>query len=199
VPTLHCCAPSPDVAGRRREKPRRSVVTLAAIVTFGLLLAACGSSPSTSTTTTTPAAASLGASLSSAAVPGLDSVVVDARHFTVYVLSSGATMNLPCTMSNGCAALWPPVTLSGGKSASAGEGIHAALLGSVVVGGVRYATYHGWRLYEFSGDTGPGQSGGQGITSFGGTWHALGVSGGPVTSATPPTTSSTAPPSYGGY
>ena len=43
--------------------------------------------------------------------------------------------------------------------------------------GETYPTYHGWLMYEYSGDSGPGQSNGQGIKSFGGTWYALNASG----------------------
>jgi hypothetical protein len=37
-------------------------------------------------------------------------------------------------------------------------------------------------MYEYSGDAGPGDSSGQGIKSFGGTWYVLDASGNPVTS-----------------
>jgi hypothetical protein len=47
--------------------------------------------------------------------------------------------------------------------------------------GETYPTYNGWLVYEYSGDSGPGQSNGQGIKSFGGTWYVLNASGSPVT------------------
>ena len=170
----------------------------AAMAVAALALTACGSNPgsSSSTTTTYPqGGGSPGASFRAAVVAGLGAGVVDARGHTVYVLSSGVTKNLRCTSSNGCTAIWPALPLpSGAASARTGAGLRRHLLGSVRVGAATYATYDGWRMYEFSGDTGPAQSGGEGLSSFGGTWHALGADGAPVL-APPPSTTTT----YRGY
>jgi predicted lipoprotein with Yx(FWY)xxD motif len=69
-------------------------------------------------------------------------------------------------------------------SATAGSGNQASLLGTVKnAAGDLYGTYHGWPLYTYSGDSGPGQTNGEGITSFGGTWYVLSTSGSPVTSS----------------
>jgi len=38
-------------------------------------------------------------------------------------------------------------------------------------------TYIRHPLYTFSGDSGPGQAGGNGISAFGGAWHAVTTSG----------------------
>jgi hypothetical protein len=38
-------------------------------------------------------------------------------------------------------------------------------------------------MYEYSGDSGPGQSNGQGIKSYGGTWYVLNASGDLVTTS----------------
>jgi len=43
-------------------------------------------------------------------------------------------------------------------------------------------------MYEFSGDMGPAQSAGEGLSSFGGTWHALGADGTPVLATSTTTT-----------
>ncbi|HEV3213264.1 MAG TPA: hypothetical protein VGZ03_07715 [Acidimicrobiales bacterium] len=175
---------------------RRPRIVVAVVVAAGGLLAACGSGPSYSgSTTTTGAPGSLGTTLRTAAVTGLGTVVVDARGFTVYVLSSGSG-NLPCTTANGCAAIWPPVRVPSGAAVHAGAGIRSALLGTQHSGNATFATYHGWRMYEFSGDTGPGQSGGQGLTSYGGTWHAIDRFGQLVTTVSTPTTPTTSYPGY---
>ena len=47
--------------------------------------------------------------------------------------------------------------------------------------GEKYPTYNGWLMYEYTGDTGPDQVNGQGISSFGGTWYILSPSGDPLT------------------
>jgi hypothetical protein len=63
-------------------------------------------------------------------------------------------------------------------------GIDASLLSTKKLSdGETYPTYNGWLMYEYSGDSGPGQSSGQGIKSFGGTWYAVMPSGNPVTSS----------------
>ena len=51
-----------------------------------------------------------------------------------------------------------------------------------MMNGETYATYNGRLLYEYSGDSSPGDANGQGIKSFGGTWYVLDDSGNPVTS-----------------
>jgi predicted lipoprotein with Yx(FWY)xxD motif len=193
--------PSRRLAGRSRAlgaDPRRGSLVVIGLSVGGLLLAACGSSgyASPTTTSTSPQGlAATGTTLRTASVAKLGSVVVDARGHTVYVLSSGATKNLPCTASNGCTGVWPAVALPPGRvSAHAGAGTQAGLIGHVDAGGATYPTYGGWRLYEFSGDTGPSQSGGQGLSSYGGTWHVLSASGSPVT--TTPTTTTTPYPGY---
>ena len=83
----------------------------------------------------------------------------------------------------------------GVSAAKAGAGIDASLLGTKKVGDETYPTYHGWLLYEFAGDSGPGQGHGEGIKSFGGTWYALDAKGAPITSAS----TGTSAPATGGY
>ncbi|HEY2332170.1 MAG TPA: hypothetical protein VGH94_09615 [Acidimicrobiales bacterium] len=179
----------------------RRLPLVAAVATAALLLAACGSSSkSTSTgsagaTTTTAASASAdpGTSFRTATVTGLGSVLVDARGHTVYVLTADGTTNAPCTDASGCTAVWPDLPLPDGTTvATAGPGLQPALLGTMMGSdGETYPTYHGWLMYEFSRDTGPAQANGQGITSFGGTWYALGPAGAPIKAAKPASVSST--------
>jgi hypothetical protein len=67
----------------------------------------------------------------------------------------------------------------------------SSLLSTTSVGAATYPTYNGWVLYEFTGDTGPGQANGQGISSFGGTWHPLDASGTPVAASSSTGTTTT--------
>jgi predicted lipoprotein with Yx(FWY)xxD motif len=161
-----------------------------AAVAAAALLAGCGggyNKPATSTSSSrSPAKAVNPATrLSTANVSGLGTVVVDGRGRTVYILTSGGHTNVPCTDASGCTKLWPDLPFPGGVStAGAGTGIKASLLGTKKLGdGETYPTYNGWLLYEYAGDSGPGQANGQGIKSFGGTWYVLDASGDPVTSA----------------
>jgi predicted lipoprotein with Yx(FWY)xxD motif len=164
-----------------------------------LVLAACGgsSTPAATTTTSSPQSSSPSTSFSTANVVGLGTVLVDGRGRTVYELSSASTKNVPCTSASGCTSAWIPLPLPTGKSsASATGGAMSSLLATISAGGTTYPTYGGWVLYEFTGDTGPGQATGQGISSFGGTWHALDASGVPITSTSSPATTTTTYSNY---
>lgn len=112
-------------------------------------------------------------------------MVVDARGRTVYILTSDGHSNAPCSDSSGCTKLWPDLPLPDGvSSATAGASLQASLLSTKKLSdGETYPTYNGWLMYEYAGDSGPGQATGQGITSFGGKWYVLNASGVPVTAA----------------
>jgi hypothetical protein len=59
------------------------------------------------------------------------------------------------------------------------------------VGSDTYPTYNGWLMYEYVGDSAPGQANGEGIHSFGGTWYALNPAGNPITSSNSGSSSTT--------
>jgi predicted lipoprotein with Yx(FWY)xxD motif len=168
-----------------------------------LVLAACGSSGRVSAPSATAHSAGAtdtatsvppGAAFTAAGVPGLGTVVVDERGYTVYVLTSADHQNVPCDDASGCTKVWPDLPLPDGAStARAGSGMQASRLGTLKLSdGRTYPTYGGWLMYEFTGDTGPAEGHGEGISSFGGTWLALNPAGNPVASPTgstlPPTT-----------
>jgi len=61
------------------------------------------------------------------------------------------------------------------------SGIQSAMLGTMELSdGKTYPTYNGWLMYEYSGDSGPDQAGGEDISSYGGTWYVLSPSGNPI-------------------
>ncbi len=148
----------------------------------GLLLAACGGD----TTNSNGGGGSNAAfTISTANVSGLGSVLVNGDGRTFYTLSSEASGKLTCTDGNGCTKVWPDTELpSGTASAIAGSGIQSGELSTVkATDGKLYVTYGGYPLYTYTGDSASAQSHGQGITSFGGTWYAMGASGTPVTTS----------------
>jgi predicted lipoprotein with Yx(FWY)xxD motif len=140
-----------------------------------------------------------------ASVSGLGNVVVDGRGRTVYVLTKAGKKNLPCTDASGCTMYWPDLSLPDGtKSATAGQGVNASLLGTKKANGETYPTYHGWLLYEYSGDTAAGQGRGEGVKDFGGVWYAVNAKGNLVktTASSSTGTSGGVPsssPTSGGY
>jgi predicted lipoprotein with Yx(FWY)xxD motif len=173
---------------------RGRFVVAAGLGTAAVVLAACGSASSSPTSTSSGTAASVFSVMN---VSGLGQVLVDGNERTVYVLTSGAHKNVPCASSNGCTNVWPNLPLTGSTAApKAGNGIEASMLGTMKLSdGKTYPTYNGWLVYEYTGDSGPGQAAGQGISSYGGTWYVLGPSGNPI-KATP--TSSSGGGSSGG-
>jgi len=116
---------------------------------------------------------------STASLSDLGTVLVDARGYTVYVLTADASTNVPCEDSTGCTKVWPDLPYPSGVSvAKAGSGVLPQLLGSdKLADGKTYPTYRGWLMYEYVSDGRPAEGHGEGIQSFGGTWYALSTSG----------------------
>jgi predicted lipoprotein with Yx(FWY)xxD motif len=108
---------------------------------------------------------------------------------TLYTLSPSKT---PCTAA--CTTIWPEVLLPKGVTkATAGTGVSAAKLGSIMrANGRLQVTYGGKALYWFSGDSAVGQVHGN-LTDTWGTWSDY-VTVKPVTSSSGSGTS----PSSGG-
>jgi predicted lipoprotein with Yx(FWY)xxD motif len=80
------------------------------------------------------------------------------------------------TCYGACAAYWPALITKGRPRAAAG--VRNSLLGTTRRrDGRLQVTYHGHPLYRFSGDTGAGQTTGEGLTDFGGVWDAVSANG----------------------
>lgn len=139
-----------------------------------LLLAACGSSSTTSgssygntssnaptpTATTGAAASTTGAVLhtASATVNGKTvTLLTDAKGMTLYYFQPDTATTSACT--GGCASLWPPYL----SSVAPAKGTLAGTLALQTNANGSQVTYNGHPLYTYSGDTGPGQTNGEGI------------------------------------
>ncbi len=101
---------------------------------------------------------------------------------TILVSSDGRTLytftnnGRPVSCTGACASVWPPLTLPSGVTTPEGpSGVTG--LGVVSVDGTKVVTHNGLPLYEYAGDASPGQVNGNGVTSFGGTWHVAKASG----------------------
>ncbi len=169
--------------------PHRGLVVGASVVLTGLV-AGCGGSNGSGPATTgggvdgSHKTVQASARFSTANVSGLGTVLVDGKGRTVYILTKNGRTNVPCSDASGCTAVWPDLPLKGGAmAAKAGTGLTSSLLSTKKLSdGETYPTYNGWLMYEYTGDSGPGQANGEGITSFGGTWYALSPAGKPVKS-----------------
>jgi predicted lipoprotein with Yx(FWY)xxD motif len=126
-------------------------------------------------------------------------IVVDARGRTLYALSPETSRHLLCK-SGECLSAWPPLTVRSRKTKlTAGAGVHGQLGILRRSNGMLQVTLRGVPLYRFSGDSAKGSVNGEGIKSFGGTWHAISAASSaiptPASSETTPapTTSTPAP------
>jgi len=104
-----------------------------------------------------------------------ETIVVDGRGVTVYELGGESLAHLECT-SRACLNLWPALKVSSaGSRPQKGAGVPGTL--SVlhrVRGGFYQLMLDRHPLYYFSGDGGrTGSTKGQGINSFGGSWHVV--------------------------
>jgi predicted lipoprotein with Yx(FWY)xxD motif len=116
-----------------------------------------------------------------------EQIVVDAKGRTLYVLSPETTHHLLCK-SSGCLKFWPPLAVRSSKTKlKGGPGVHGRLAILRRSNGLLQVTLGGLPLYHYSGDHAKGEANGQGIHSFGGTWHVLSATGGPSPAAPPAT------------
>lgn len=172
------------------KTPHRSLTRVAPAFALGsgLLVAACGGGGGS----TSSGGANAAFTVSAATVSGLGTALVNGNGQTFYILSSEQGGKITCTDDNGCTKVWPDTELpSGTTSPVAGSGVQSSLLSTEKsADGHLYVTYGGWPLYTYTGDSGPMQSHGQGINSFGGTWTAIDASGNPITSGAKSTPSS---------
>lgn len=103
------------------------------------------------------------------------SVVTDAKLGPILVGPNGMTLYLytkdtanVSNCSGGCAAAWPPLTVTG--SATAGTGVSGTLGTIKRADGSMQVTYNGWPLYYYAADTKAGDTTGQGVGSV---WYVL--------------------------
>jgi predicted lipoprotein with Yx(FWY)xxD motif len=160
----------------RRSPTRARNARVSAFVALGaaavIALAACGgssnSSSSKSTTTKKSTGTAAAAVVKTANSSTLGTIVVDSTGKTVYTLTNGS-QQVPC--SGTCAQVWPAVSLPAGTTKATGSGVkNVAAMGTQV-------TINGAPVYTFQGDAAAGSTNGEGINSFGGTWHVVKVGG----------------------
>jgi predicted lipoprotein with Yx(FWY)xxD motif len=121
-------------------------------------------------------------------------IVVDGQGRTLYVLQPETARHLLCK-SSACLKFWPPLTVHSSKTKlEAGPGVQGRLATLRRSNGALQVTLGGLPLYRYSGDSAKGEANGQGIHSFGGTWHVLTAMGATSPAANTPTTPATPPP-----
>ena len=143
------------------------------------LASACGSTTATSGAGASPTSASTSGGVLSVRTTSVGPVLVDAKGFTVYMLTADKPGHSSC--STQCLQYWPLVPAPAGSSVPTVKVITAALAETKASSGVAMLTAGGWPLYTFVKDKAPGDVTGQGVKTFGGTWYAVSPSGTAVT------------------
>ena len=176
---------------------RRPQSHLVPLVLGGLVLAGCGAggARTTGATSSSSGLQPTGAPAPAVAVrsTGLGPVLTTPAGGVIYELTSDRPGARSC--SGSCLSFWPPVMINGTPRAAAGV---TAQLGELPLNGGQQLTVDGHPAYTYLGDTSAGQTAGEAVRSFGGTWWALSTTGAAVTSTAPkqPPASGGA---YGGY
>ncbi len=161
------------------------------VATLVMLFAACGSNTSSSgsggTTPTssasgynpgrygsgggkTPTASSSGSLMktATATVNGKSvTILANAQGLTLYYRTSDVPPSTVC--SGGCAGAWHPLVISGSGTPSSATSLPGKLTVVADANG-NQVEYNGHPLYTYSGDTGPGQTTGEGVA---GIWHVV--------------------------
>jgi predicted lipoprotein with Yx(FWY)xxD motif len=161
---------------RRRHTTLFAGTVLASLTLLG---AACGSSGGNSAGASPSATATKGGAAATVSVANSDlgNVLVDGRGRTLYLF--GADTGTKSACSGACAVNWPPLVASG--TATVGNGAKASFVGtSTRSDGKQQVTYNGHPVYLFAGDQQAGDTNGQGLNEFGGSWHALTAAGNQV-------------------
>jgi predicted lipoprotein with Yx(FWY)xxD motif len=122
----------------------------------------------------------------------LGRILVDSRGRSLYLFERDRNGRSSC--NGACVAYWPPLIASG--KVRAGQGVKASLLGRTKrMDGRWQVTYKRHPLYRFVGDTKKGQTNGEGLTDFGGSWDLVSPAGAKVEKPNSGSTSG----GYGGY
>ena len=137
--------------------------------------AATTEAPTEAATAAATESTSMGVTISTSSSPDVaEPFLVDDQGRALYVFL-GDTQNsgTSACMDAECMTEWPAVVVA--AAPTAGEGVDAAMLGTITRDdGTMQATYNGWPLYHFSGDTAPGDINGQGME---GQWFLVSASG----------------------
>ena len=155
-----------------RSKPFTLIATAAVIPLAAFAAAGCGGG-GTAAAPAHPKAASPRPATVKVANSRLGKILVDSRGRTLYLLTKDSGATSSCT--GACAQAWPPLRASNPK---AGSGVNASKLGTTKRSdGTPQVTYNGHPLYLFVKDQKPGDTNGEGLTAFGGSWFVLSPAG----------------------
>jgi len=165
-----------------RSRPITLLAGATLLPLAALAVAACGGGgsataasgkPTTSATPAPQSASPHGATVR-VAKTRLGNALVDSRGRTLYLFTKDSGTKSTC--SGACAVAWPPLRATGTPIVSGGA--KASRVGTTGRSDGRpQVTYDGHPLYRFVKDTTSGDTKGEGLTAFGGTWFAVSPTG----------------------
>ena len=165
------------------QRPKTSTARMLAVLCAAVFaVAVLGTGAAGAKTTKT--------SVKVATVPGVGVVLVDPSGKTLYTLTDANGAAVACTGQ--CLSAWPPAMVSATAKVKAPKGVKSLSATS----DSHQITWKDLPLYTFAGDPSAKVANGEGIASFGGTWHVVKL--GKTTSTTPTTTAKTSS-GYSGY
>jgi predicted lipoprotein with Yx(FWY)xxD motif len=148
-------------------RSNRELVTRLAAVP-ALILAACGSSASPSAASSPSPAPSPTVVVATVSVAGTsEQALTTPAGLTLYYLTSDVAATPKCSAT--CLTHWPPLLATGTPVLPSGV---SGMLTVVQNSNGSQVAYNGHILYTFANDKAQGDSKGEGISAFGGTWHA---------------------------
>ena len=157
----------------------------AAVAVLALGLAACSSGAQATGSSAAPASGEQGTV--DVAQSGLGQLLVNSQGSTLYLFQKDTGTQSECTGE--CATNWPPLRTNG--QPTVGSGASASLIGTTPRSdGAAQVTYNGHPVYTFSGDQQPGDTNGEGLTAFGGSWFVLSPAGDQISGSASSTGSS---------
>jgi predicted lipoprotein with Yx(FWY)xxD motif len=166
-------------------------VPVAIIIFIAVIVAGCGGTTGTTTTPTTPTAtptsvptptpsptpqptatpAPVNALIHTGQVTmngTVEAVLTNAAGKTLYYLTADTPTSTACTGQ--CTTFWFPLLATGVPTSTTPLSHQLTVLADA---NGQQVEYDGHLLYAFVGDTAAGQAHGEGIVSFGGTWHMV--------------------------
>jgi predicted lipoprotein with Yx(FWY)xxD motif len=145
----------------------------ALLLLAALAVAGCGGGGN-SNASSPPKTASGTAATVGVSNEGLGNILVNSQGRTLYLFTRDSGTMSEC--SGACAVNWPPLRATG--KPTIGSGANASLISTTSrSGGAKQVTYNGHPLYLFKNDNSPGDTNGQGLSAFGGSWYALSPAG----------------------
>jgi predicted lipoprotein with Yx(FWY)xxD motif len=103
--------------------------------------------------------------------PKLGTILTDANGRTLYYLTSETGSQFACTGK--CLSFWPPLHWPSGAASLTVTGFPGTFGSVPRPDGSLQVTYNSSPLYIFANDKAPGDTNGEGVKAFGGTWHAV--------------------------